>query len=296
VAIGRLLVDAGRNEQMTLFAVVHDMSPEELLTKVTPHLPSVRTCTTSITSWGAVLVVNALFSKVGRWLVVGLPQACPWGVPGIDLPGSAVASELDQHGPAAIQMVSGPVVAVDLSTGAVLRALNGIIPVATTAGGRWAASSSRDVVTAITGTASRTIGPGCLATPDGATASVCGSVVEESIAGVTWSGVDAEIQRRLEPLGPLAPVGLARGPGVIEDAESESVRLSGVDGRAVFVPKLAHGSGNGEEIRRYLRLRDEVLPRLWWRAWLVGLWLCAPSFERPALDLVSMAGNRPVVT
>lgn len=281
---------------MTLFAVVHDMSTEELLTKVTPHLPSVHTCTTSATSWGAVLVVNAPFAKVGQWLVVGMPQACPWGVPGIDLPADAVAAELDKYGAAAIQLASGPMVAIDLLSGAVLRALNGIIPVATTVGGRWAASSSGEVVTVITGTASHTIQPGCLATPDGTVASACGTMVEESIAGVTWSGIDAEIQRRLAPLGPLARAGLARGPGVLEDPESTSVCLSGVEGRAVFVPKLSHASGDDDEMGRYLRLRDEVLPRLWWRSWLVGLWLCAPAFERPALDLVSMAGSRPAVT
>lgn len=276
---------------MTLFAVVHDMSPEELLTKVAPHLPSVRTCTTSTTSWGTVLVVNAPFSKVGRWLVVGVPQACPWGVPGIDLPGDMVASELDRYGPAAIQMVTGPMVAVDLSNGALLRPLNGIIPVATSVGSQWAASTSRDVVTAITGTTGYILGPACLATPDGAVESICGTMIKESIAGVTWSGVDAEIQRRLAPLGPLAAVGLARGLGVVEDRESTSVRLSGVEGRAVFVPTLSQGSGDGDGMRRYLRLRDEVLPRLWWRAWLVGLWLCAPAFERPAVDLLSMAGG-----
>lgn len=281
---------------MTLFAVVHDMSPEELLTKVTPDLPSVRTCTTSTTSWGTVLVVNAPYAKVGQWMVVGVPQACPWGVPGIDLPADAVAAELDQFGPAAIQMVSGPLVAVDLSNGAVLRPLNGIIPVATSAGSQWAASSSREVVAAITGAASQTVGPGCLATPDGTVASACGTMVEESIAGVTWSGIDAEIQKRLAPLGPLAPAHLARGPGIVEDPQSTSVRLSGVEGRAVFVPRLSDASGDGDEMGRYLRLRDEVLPRLWWRAWLVGLWLCAPAFERPALDLVSMAGSRPAVT
>ncbi len=281
---------------MTLFAIGHGMSPEELLTKVTPHLPSVRTCTTSTTSWGAIVVVNAPFAKVGRWLVVGMPQACPWGVPGIDLPAGAVASELDQYGPAAIQMASGPMVAVDLSTGAVLRPLNGIIPVVATAGGQWAASTSHEVVRAITGTAGHTIGPGRLAGPDGTDASVCGSMVEESIAGVTWSGIDAEVQRVLAPLGPLAPAGLARGPVVVDDPESSSVRLSGVEGRAVFVPTLADRSGNGGEMRRYLRLRDELLPRLWWRAWLVGLWLCAPAFERPAVDLVSMTGGHPTVT
>jgi len=273
---------------MTLFAVVHGMSPEEVLTRVSPHLPSVQTCKTSATSWGTILVVNAPSSKVGRWLVVGVPQACPWGVPGIDLPASAVAAELEQYGPAAIQLASGPMVAIDLSNGAVLRAVNGIIPVATTVGARWAASSSKEVVTAVTGMASHVIEPGCLATPDGTGASACGSTVEESIAGVTWAGIDAEVQRRIAPLGPLAAAGLARGPGVIDDPEASSVRLSGVAGRAVFLPRL-NASGDGQEMRRYLRLRDEVLPRLWWRAWLVGLWLCAPGFERPTLDLVSMA-------
>lgn len=280
---------------MTLFAAVHGMSPEELLTRVTPHLPPIRTCTTSATSWGTVLVVNAPFSKFGRWLVVGVPLASPWGVPGVDLPGDEVASELDRYGPAAMQLTSGPVLAIDLSTGAVLRALNGIIPASATAGGRWAASSSREVITALTGMGSHAIGPGCLAAPDGTIAPVCGTLVRESVAGVAWSGIDAEIGKRLAPLGPMSPAGLARGPGVVEDPEARSVLLSGVEGRAVFAPTLSEGFGPGDAMERYLRLRDEVLPSLWWRAWLLGLWLCAPAFERPAVDLVSMIDNRRMV-
>jgi hypothetical protein len=113
-------------------------------------------------------------------------------------------------------------------------------------------------------------------------------MVKESLRSLTWSGVEAEIERALAPIDVGKRARLARAPGLMEDAEERFVRHCDVPGRAIFLPPLA-GRSATDNFARYRRLRDNVTPRLWFRARLVGLWLCAPAFERPALDLVLSA-------
>lgn len=276
---------------MTVVVVAHRMRPERLLARVAAHLAPGATMATTATDWGAVIVVDAPSWEAGRWLVAGLPQADPWGLPGMDLAGDRVALELERYGPAAIQLTSGPLVAVDMSTGAVLRAFNGIMPLAVSSTGGWAASTSPDVLTCITGARGLSVEAGSLASPGGTFSKVCGGMVAESLPGVTWSGIDAEIERRLAPLGRLGEARLARGPALEEDGEIRYVRCRPDWQRAVFVPPLSRELTRGAEMTYYTWLREHVLPQLWWRARLVGLWLCAPAFERPAFDLVMSAAG-----
>jgi hypothetical protein len=59
----------------------------------------------------------------------------------------------------------------------------------------------------------------------------------------------------------------------------------------VFLPDTAALGSHAKPLSRYLHLRDSVLPELWWASRLVGRWLCAPGFERPAIDTVALIGE-----
>jgi hypothetical protein len=272
---------------MMLMALAHGMRPERLLALVAPRMAPAATATTRVTDWGSLVLFDMPVGEIGRWLVAGVPQADPWGVPGIDLHNDTAAAELQRYGPAAIQLTSGPVIAVDMSTGAVLRPLNGIIPLVVSSGGEWVASTSPGLVAGITGRTPLRVEAGSTASPDGTIAGVCGRIVGESVPGVTWSGIERELQRRLAPLGPLHRAELARGPALEDDQEARHVRSGGRLDRPLFLPPFTSRRARDGAVSHYLWLREQVLPRLWFRARLLGLWLCAPAFERPALELVA---------
>ena len=59
----------------------------------------------------------------------------------------------------------------------------------------------------------------------------------------------------------------------------------------VFLPRLADLEDRPAPRVRYLGLRDATLPKLWLAARLMGRWLYAPGFERPAIDTLSYVGD-----
>ncbi len=127
---------------------------------------------------------------------------------------------------------------------------------------------------------------------------MCGSTVGESVPGMTWSGIEAEVNLVLAPLGRLTTARLAVTLEVDKVFGARRVWLAPTRDRAIFNPRLVCGMrSGGHELDHYLRIREMVLPNLWWKARLVGAWLCAPAFERPAQELVSfLAGSRRVLT
>ncbi len=279
---------------MTVVALAHCVRPEQLLSHIARHAAPGATVISRATDWGAFAVVDSPSWTVGRWLVAGMPQAHPWGVPIADLPGNIVASELERFGPGAIQMTAGPLVAIDMSLGAVLRAVNGIMPLTVSVTGPFVASTSAHVVASLSGGAGRSVSPGFIAFPDGTEMAACGMVVRELLARVSWAGIEAEVARQLASLGPLRPANLPLGPRLKHrHDEFRSVRIGKVGNRPIFIPRFSTRAEPADALSRYLRLREWYLPSLWWRARLVGSWLCAPAFERPSLDLVKCVEGSP---
>jgi len=104
----------------------------ELFARVARHLPDTAEVTTRTASWGSWLVASVAVDRGwagswhahGDWLVAGWPSRDPWGHHE-PLEHADVANDLHRFGPAAMQMVSGPAVAVNLADGSWASALNG---------------------------------------------------------------------------------------------------------------------------------------------------------------------------
>lgn len=275
-----------------IVSLARDVTAGQLVTSMAPHVARIGTGMAMRTPWGAVAVADGPSWRVGDWLVAGYPQVHPWGVPGADLSGSEVAAELNRYGPAAIQMTSGPFVAVDLLTGSVLRAMNGIVPVVVSVRPNWVASTSAEAAASIASGPLRAVPAGHFASPDGMVTSACGTFVGESVPEVNWAGIASEVNSVLAPLGALKRLQLAGAPSPDCRVHAQRVWSAPQPGRAIFSPRLAARVRTGRELTDYFSIRENVLPKLWWRARLTGHWLCAPAFERPALELVAfLAGD-----
>lgn len=237
-------------------------------------------------AWGAVVVVNGPFARSERWLVAGMPLADAWGLPDEALHPAVVAAELDQYGPACIQQVAGPVLAVDLSSGGVLRAMNGIVPVFVGQGVPWLASTSAAVVASISADVTP-VPCGAYHSPARVSAMSWDALIRNPTKGLTWPALDAEVRASVSRLGHLKRVWLPGVGGLLDD-DLDALWLA-LPPHVVFLPRLTSGRSAADDASRYVRLRTETAPMLWWRARLAGLWLCAPAFERPAHDMAMSA-------
>lgn len=275
-----------------IVAVAHHTSAEDLSAAVLPHALEVTSVEARSTPWGAVVVVNGPFASGGAWLVAGMPLADPWGLPGTPLSPAVVASELDRYGPAAIQQVAGPVVAIDMLSGGVLRAMNGIVPVFTGRGGPWVASTCAAVVAA-TGTDVKLVPCASYQPPGGLAAVSWEGSIENPARGLTWATLDSEVRAAASRLGRLSTACLPPVDGV-DDADVDAVTLAERP-YAVFLPHLTDRREARGGAARYQLLRNEIGPKLWWQARLIGIWLCAPALERPAHNMamaIAQTGRR----
>lgn len=277
---------------MSFLAVAEGRSAAQLLSAVAPCFPGSWPSRAQTTEFGAVVTAGDGVSRVGSWLIVGQPQADPWGIPATPVPAERVVAELSRYGVAALQLSAGPFVAADVDTGTVGRPLNGIVPLFVSTTDRWAASTSHDAVERLTGCAGQPLLAGSLVRGDGQHEALP-VLPGETVRALSWRGIDAEIRARLNGACTGTSLPLAVGPGFDDDGRVDDVWTARVAGFGLYLPRLG-GRRTTMSLTGYLRLREERLPRLWWRARLTGHWLCAPAFERPAADLISqLSGENP---
>jgi hypothetical protein len=277
---------------VSILIAAHDRSAPELAAEVAPHVPGGWDWAAWTTAWGAVVVAGDGWAEIDGWLILGCPQQHPWGVPGAQLPFALIAAELSRYGPAALQSTAGPVVALDLLDGGGITALNGIIPLFASQSGSWVTGTSFEAVGAVTRSAVQRIPPGALASPDGTVALMGDAFVPESVPGATWRNFQQELDALMQRLGPRRIAKL----GSVSTSSCDWARTTwdlGGHEEFVFMPKAMDRRAGATPLTRYCHLWNSVLPELWWASRLVGRWLCAPGFERPAIDTVSMIGDKP---
>lgn len=276
---------------MSLLVAAHDQSAEGLAAAVAPYILGRWPWEARTTTWGALVVVGDGWAEADGWLILGRPQAHPWGVPGAPLSYARIGAELSRFGPAALQSSAGPIVALDLMDGGVVRAVNGIIPLFASRTGSWVTGTSLEATTAVTTDPLYRVPPGARAAPDGTVTLIADAFVPESVPGATWRNFQQELDAVMAPLGPrrIACLGATSAPS---GAWARATWALDAYEELVFLPDTSVLEAHAAPLSRYLQVRDSVLPELWWASRLAGRWLCAPGFERPALDTVAMIGGR----
>lgn len=262
-----------------LVIVAHGEEPERLLALLGGTLGARANVRSELMPWGSLALADAPYARNDRWLVAGRPQRDPWGLPLGDLPLDEAVAEYEQYGTRAAGLGSGPFVVVDLATGGLLRAPNGVVPAFSgmaTFGPVFGTSAG--AVRALGGDA-REIPPGEIAGPLGCD-SVVGSSPPEQLRTLRWEWIDGEIAERVSRLGPLTPAQLSGTPSTPDGADRWLSRTRGGD--VIFAPPLRRTAG------RSTALSPAVAASLWSRARLGGQWLFAPLLERPMRDLVSL--------
>jgi len=272
---------------VSVVAVAEGLTSAEVLAAVAPAVGGREWPSEAFeTGWGAVVVAGAPTARVGDWLVAGAPVLDPWGVPaaagGSDV--GPVAAAFDRYGPAAVQLATGPFLALDLAYGRVVLAINGIVPVHVSTLGRWVASTSAQVVVALGGggpEGHEVAAPGTSVSAAGDIATWGPITPDPGVATVPWGWVDRSVGERVAGLGALAPF-----PG-------EPDVWCTATGQALYLPRLRPAPRGPDPLARYRDLRRQVLPHLWWKARQAGRWLYAPSFERPVVDTVALLRSGP---
>lgn len=248
---------------MTLFTLAERVEADALRTALAPHVPSHWELMAETTGGGALATAGVGFGNSSSWLVCGAPVDHPWGAPGAPRrPLDAVAAHFDRYGPAAVQLVAGPVVALDLSAGTVVRAINGIVPAFYSASGPWVVATSAAAVSAVSGEGALALPPGSAVGPDRVVTSWAANMPDGHETRAPWKWIETE----------------SDAAATAHPAPADA---------AVFLPRLAPFARDKRSWQRYASLRNE-LPRRWWEARLKGRWLYAPAFERPALDVILM--------
>ncbi|MBK9180735.1 MAG: hypothetical protein IPM45_14440 [Acidimicrobiales bacterium] len=265
---------------MTLVIAAHERSPQQLLDLIDEAVPHGWHLSITRQPWGSLATAGDSAERVGHWLVVGMPSADPWGRPGYRIAPDRVAALLRRYGLPAVQMLPGPWFAVDLRSGAVLRALNGIVPISATTAGPFAAGTPPGLICRLGGAAA--MAPATLAAPGGPQDIVDDELVRERVPLSTWASIDREITRRTAGLVLSGPVDASLLPGVRQDRATNEL---------VFLPRFDR-LPQGSAVDRPTWVQ-ETASQLWWRARLAGSWLHAPVLERPARDLMAMCLGSP---
>ena len=265
---------------MTMLVIVaHGEAPERSLARLAGTLGARPNVRSEPMPWGSLVLADAPHARSERWLVAGRPQRDPWGLPLGDLPLDEAVAEYEHYGAGAACLGSGPFVVVDLATGAMLRAPNGVVPVFSGVApyGSVFGTSAR-AVRALGGDA-REIAPGDIVGPLGCDSVVAASPAEQ-LRTLRWDWIDAEIAERVSRLGPLTPARLA---GTLNPSAGADRWLSRTRaGDIVFAPPLRGAAG------RTAALSSAVAASLWSRARLGGQWLFAPLLERPMRDTIAL--------
>jgi hypothetical protein len=263
-----------------LVALAHGMRAGALLVAAEPAIRRTWAVDARDTAWGSIVVAGMPTGTCGSWLVAGRPQRHPWGVPGADVPGDELAEAFVRHGPTAVQLASGPFVAVDLDVGAVVTAISGIVPLEVGRRPQLIASTARRVVEAF-GVAATRAEPGALVDPvEGVLADI--GIAPAIAPGITWASVQEEIAAAVGSLEPVHAGVLASGPAVGAPPPIGELWHRGDD--LVWLPALDRAPAT------YAVLRRHQQPLHWLAARCLDRWLFAPSFERPSLTLVANMG------
>jgi hypothetical protein len=275
---------------MSLLVAAHGRSPRELAALVAPSIPGRWNWEARPTAQGALIIAGEGWAEADGWLILGRPLQHAWGVPGAPLPHETVAAELTRYGFAAIQNTTGPLVALKLDSGDAVTALNGIVPLYASRSGAWVTGTSIEAVRAVAGEHPvRKVPSGAHAAPNGSVTLLADAFVAESVPGATRRHFDRELDAQLADLGPRRSADL--GSTLTSSGWERAVcAFKGLD-EWVFLPRLADLGDRPAPRARYLELRDAILPELWLAARLVDRWLCAPGFERPAIDTLSFVGD-----
>lgn len=276
-----MVADREGPDSLAMIVAAHEATAGRLTASIEHLVPASWELRAEPTVTGAFVVAGASAARAGHWLVAGRPSEHPWGIPGRSLPCEDAAVRFERYGPAAVQITAGAFIALNVATGEAVRAMNGIMPLHASTRGRWVASTSAEVVSALAQGQPDRLAPGTSALPDGSSTDWAAAVSPGS-APVPWAWADAAARAELG-VGPMTPM----WDRDRDDRWAGQV-FTAADGYAVFLPKLCELARDGDSLGAYARLHDEVLPRLWWRARLAGRWLCAPTFERPVLDTILM--------
>ena len=242
----------------------------ELFARVTRHLPDTAEVTTRTVEWGSWLVAvvptghgwAGTWHQRGRWLVAGWPSRDPWGhhepMDHLD-----VTMDLERFGSAAMQMVAGPAVAVDLETNTWAPALNGLL----------APGVELDDHRIRTTAAPRRELP------------VHAAPIPDSSPAFTFGGLVNEVDVRGPARGPRHPLPDATVDGLTSVLGRDWAHdVYETDRGLVLRPRNL--SDALADPARLPAIRREVVPELVWRAARRGRPLAVPFLERPALDQI----------
>lgn len=237
---------------MTVIAIGEGVGRAELLAAVDEFAPSTWVRESVAFDWGSVSWAGDGVAFEGDFLVVGRPDAHPWGWPGSPLAPSELARRLAELGAPGIEAASGPRLAVDLRTRKPIVASNGLIPFfEASVEGRRIGSTSRAVAAGL----------------------VAGTVEVRQV----FPHSAARMRDRRTTLD---------GRRVRNELmESAPAQRRGED-EVVLIP-LSEDSlwGNGaQSVNRIRDLAEDVAAHYWWTARLRGQWLSCPPLERPTVD------------
>lgn len=281
---------------MSHLTICAEARAADLVQQVLPFLPSTWELTARATAWGALVAAGPGIHVDDTHVIVGQPTRDPHGLPGEPLSLERVAADVCHYGPAALDLVTGPVLVFEIETARVIRHVNGIVPFYSAPGPRWIGSTLAGAAASLRGTSTRAVPVGVVADlASGETMPYTDLPSPEGHSAVTLAGVDREVLNNLSHLRTV-PLGTAAkwsngGGDVMLSRATRHVKSVG-DGLAVYVPPLAR-LGTDAAWTTFLELRDYVVPRLWWYLRRASIWLYAPTFDRPIVDLVAQAVEEP---
>ncbi len=242
----------------------------ELFARVARHLPDTAEVTTRTASWGSWLVASVAVDRGwagswhahGDWLVAGWPSRDPWGHHE-PLEHADVADDLRRFGPCAMQMVSGPTVALNLTDGSWTSTLNGSMSPGVEPDDhriRTTAAPRRDA-------------------PWGA------DPVPDTSPAFHYPGLVAEVDQRGPARGARHPLPDATAPDATDVVGHDWAKDVFETDRGLVLRPANLAAALADE-RVLDRVRHEVVPELVWRAARRGQALAVPFLERPALDQI----------
>lgn len=237
---------------MTAIAYARGMGRGDLLAHVDAVAPRSWARVSVDTQWGAVSWAGEGVHIHRDWLILGRPNADPWGWPGNPTQPAELGDRLEYLGSTAIESVTGPCMAFNLVTCETVVAHNGLIPFFEVDGRHGGGgSTSNEVAFRI-------------------------SKTPESVRQLLPSSAARERDRRTDLDGHRVRSELMESQDPASTRPDECV--------LVPLPRDAMWGNGATAVNRIRDFAEVIAADYWWKARLRNEWLYCPPLERPTID------------
>lgn len=237
---------------MTVVAYAQGVSHGELLAHVDAVAPRSWVRESITTAWGSVSWAGDGVHIDGDWLILGRPNADPWGWPGRPVLPTELVARLELLGSTAMESVTGPCLALNLDTRQVVLPHNGLVPFYEVSGQKVVGGSTSIEVgrhlAKGAGTVSQLFPPSAARERDHRTHLDGHRVRSELMDQQSAAGIRADECVLVPPSGD---------------------------------PMWSDGATAVNRVRDFA---ESLTAAYWWKARLRNQWLYCPPLERPTID------------